>query len=158
MKTSKVRTGSSGLSALVVVIIGASAITMLSCGKKGPPEPPTGSRPPSVQDLSYGISQNTIKLSWSVPQPDPTALLPITGFLIYRSQQPVLEKACPSCPRLFKIIGDVPVRGPGAGQSGQLPITFTETIEPDYRYTYKVHGYSADGIRSKSSNFIEFTH
>ena len=143
---------------LLAGLLVAMVVIMWGCGKKGPPEPPTGSRPPRVRDLSYGLSKNSLKLSWTIPQPDEKAQLPITGFFIYRSEQRVNEEDCPNCPKIFKIIGDVPVRETEPGQTGQLPLTFTETIRPGYRYTYKVHGYSADGIRSQNSNFVEFTH
>lgn len=157
MKISKVSKGLRAMMAMAVLIGLIAAVMMGGCGKKGPPEPPTGSRPPRVRDLGYGISQNTIKLSWTIPQPDEKAQLPISGFLIFRSQQSLIERECPNCPILFKTIGDVPVRGPGPGQTGGPSITFTETIEPGYRYIYKVNGYSADGIRSRDSNFAEFT-
>jgi hypothetical protein len=142
--------------ALAVAMIMATAAVTGGCGKKGSPEPPTGSRPPRVKDLAYGVSQNTLKLSWNIPRPDEKAQSPVTGFLIYRAQQPIDDRECPNCPVMFKEIGDVPVRGAGPGQPGQPPITFSETIEPGYRYIYKVHGYSDDGIRSRSSNFVEF--
>jgi hypothetical protein len=139
------------------VLIGLMLIVILwGCGKKGPPEPPTGSRPPRVSDLRYGISQKTVKLSWNIPQPDEKAQLPIDGFIIFRSQQSLIERECSNCPILFKTIGDVPVRVPGAGQGGGPPLSFTQTIEPGYRYIYKVNGYSSDGIWSRDSNFAEF--
>ena len=56
-----------------------------------------------------GIRGNTLELTWSVPPINPDARLPVTGFLIYRSQLPLLEQACPNCPHLFKLIGDLPV-------------------------------------------------
>ncbi len=143
--------------ALAGLIVLAGVIMLWGCGKKGPPAPPTGSRPPRVVDLSYGISGNMLELSWSVPPTRAEARLPVTGFLIYRSQQSLLESACPNCPILFKIVGDVPVRRPGADQAGEPVITFTETLEPDYQYIYKVHGYSKDGIRSKTSNAVKFS-
>ncbi|MEE4265118.1 MAG: lipoprotein [Desulfobacteraceae bacterium] len=157
MKISKVQIGLPAMTARAVLIVLATVIMVWGCGRKGPPVPPTGSRTPSVKDLVYSISQNNLELSWTVPQPDQTAQLPITGFLIYRSQQSVLEDACPNCPILYKNVGDVPARGPGSGQSGGAPIIFTQTIEPGYRYIYKVYGYSVDGIRSKASNFVRFT-
>ncbi len=156
MKISKVSKNLPAMMAMAVLIGLTASVMMWGCGKKGPPEPPTGSRPPRVRDLGYGISQNTIKLSWTISQPDEKAQLPIRGFLIFRSQQSLIERECPNCPKLFKTIGDVPVRGPGPGQPGETPITFTETIEPGYRYIYKVNGYSVDGIRSRDSNFVEF--
>jgi predicted small lipoprotein YifL len=153
MKRSKIHNWYPTAFVLSVAALLVTAVIMAGCGKKGPPEPPAGSRPPRVRDLGYGISQNTLKLSWTIPQPDEKAQLPITGFFIYRSQQSVLEKDCSNCPKMFKIIGDVPVRGAGPGQP---LITFTETIESGYRYVYKVNGYSGDGIRSQNSNFVEF--
>ena len=156
MKISKIQIGLPAMTALAVLSILVTVGMIWGCGKKGPPVPPTGSRTPSVKDLAYEISRNTLKLSWTIPQPDETAQLPVTGFLIYRSQQPDLEAACPNCPILYKNIGDVPAKGPGSGQSGKIPITFTQTIESGYRYIYKVHGYSTDGIRSKTSNLVQF--
>jgi hypothetical protein len=157
MKISKVQIGLTAMTALAVLGILVTVGMIWGCGKKGPPVPPTGARTPHVKDLSYEISQNTVKLSWTIPQPDETAKLPIVGFLIYRSQQPEPEADCPNCPILYKNIGDVPAKGPGSGQTGKIPITFTQTIESGYRYIYKVHGYSTDRIRSKASNFVEFT-
>ncbi len=142
--------------ALTLAMILATVAVMGGCGKKGPPEPPTGSRPPRIKDLGYGVSQNTLTLSWNIPRPDEKAQLPIAGFRIYRAQQSVSERECANCPILFKEIGDVPARGTGSGQTGQAPIMFTDTIESGYRYFYKVHGYSGDGILSHSSNVIEF--
>ena len=157
MQKRKPQIGSPTPLVLVGLIVLAGVIILWGCGKKGPPEPPTGSRPPRVVDLSYGTSGNVLELSWSVPPTNAEARLPVTGFLIYRSQQSLLENACPNCPILYKIIGDVPVRGPGAGRAGASTLTFTDTLEPDHRYIYKVHGYSKDGIRSKTSNVVEFS-
>lgn len=157
MKISKAPKDLAAMIALTVLIILATGFMIWGCGKKGPPKPPSGSRPPRVRDLGYGISKNTIKLSWTIPQPDEKDQLPITGFLIYRAQQPAIERECPNCPIRFIVIGDVPVRGPGPGQPGEPPIVFTQTIEPGYRYIYKVNGYSADGIGSRNSGFVEFT-
>jgi len=157
MKMLKASRGLPAMMAMAVLIGLTASVMIWGCGKKGPPEPPTGSRPARVRDLGYGVSKNTIKLSWTIPRPDETAQLPISGFLIFRSQQSLIERECPNCPVQFKTIGDVPVRGPGPGQAGEAPITFTETIEPGYRYIYKVNGYSGDDIRSRDSNFVEFT-
>ena len=156
MKKLKILNCRPAIFALTIAMILATVAVMAGCGKKGPPEPPTGSRPPRIKDLGYGVSQNTLTLSWNIPQPDEKAQLPIVGFRIFRAQQPVSERECANCPILFKEIGDVPVRGAGPGQAGQPPIMFTDTIESGYRYFYKVHGYSDDEIWSRSSNIIQF--
>lgn len=157
MPICKRQIGSPATMALAVLMMLAGVIMLWGCGKKGPPEPPAGSRPPRVVDLAYGISGNTLELSWSKPEPNEEARLPVIGFLIYGSQRAMSEEACPNCPILFKIIGDVPVREAGTDQTGKPAIRFTEIIETGYRYIYKVHGYSKDGIRSKASNIVEFT-
>jgi len=156
MKISKIHHRYPAAVALSAAMVLVTAVILGGCGKKGPPEPPAGARPPRVRDLGYSISQNTLKLSWTIPQPDEKAQVPITGFFIYRAQQPVIEEDCPHCPKMFKTIGEVPIRSGGPGQPGQPPITFIETIESGYRYIYKVNGYSADGIRSQNSNLVEF--
>ena len=157
MKLSKLKIGLPAITALAGLSILVTVGMIWGCGKKGPPVPPTGSMPPSVGDLAHSISNNTVELSWTIPQPDETARLPITGFLIFRSQQSEAEAACINCPTLYKNIADVPAMEPVSDPSGKAPITFTQTIEPGYRYIYKVHGYSTDGIRSKTSNIVEFT-
>ncbi len=143
--------------ALVGLMVLAGISVLWGCGKKGPPKPPTVSMPPGVNDLAYRISGSALELIWSIPVPNEEARLPVTGFLIYRSQESVLEEACTDCPIRFKIIGDVPVRRSGSGQIGEPAITFTETIETGYRYVYKVYAYSRNGVRSETSNLVEFT-
>ncbi len=117
------------MTALAVLSILVTVSMIWGCGKKGPPKPPTGSMPPSIRDLAHSISNNTVELSWTIPQPDEKARLPITGFLIYRSQQPELEAACPNCPILYKNVGDVPARGPGSDPSGKI----VDNLYPNHR-------------------------
>ena len=131
-----------------------AGMMMGGCGKKGPPEPPSGNQPPQVMDLAYSITKNTIKLSWTIPQTTDRAKTPVTGFLIYQYKQPASQRECPNCPVIFKQIGDVPARG--ASQTSSQPLIFTQTIEPGYRYIFKVKAYDNRGIGSRDSNFIEF--
>ena len=72
---------------LVSVTWIASAFMVFGCGKKAPPKPPTGDKPPKVIDLAYSIRENTIKLSWTIPKTSAKAKSPVTGFSIYRSKQ-----------------------------------------------------------------------
>lgn len=142
--------------ALVATIWLAAAFLTGGCGKKAPPEPPSGNKPPRVRDLGYSITEKTIKLSWTIPPTTEKAKSPIVGFLIYRFQQSGHERECPNCPVIFKQVGDVPARSAGSGQPGLAPLVFTQTIEPGYRYIYKVKGYDNGGIGSKDSNFVQF--
>ncbi len=134
-----------------------AALMLSGCGRKAPPEPPSGNRPPKVIDLGYSISNNTIKLSWTIPKPDDKAKSPVTGFLIYGSKQSSVEAECPNCPIRFKEIGDVSVRGAVPGQPEPPSVDFTHIIEPGYRYIYKVRAYDDDGVTGRGSNFVDFT-
>jgi hypothetical protein len=127
-----------------------------SCGKKGPPKPPSGNEPPQVRDLTYTITQNTLKLSWTIPATTAKAKSAVSGFLIFRYQQAAYERECPNCPVIFRQVGDVPARRAGSGQTGGAPLTFTQTIEPGYRYIYKVKAYDDEGTASSDSNLVQF--
>jgi hypothetical protein len=148
------KTKPSGALTLAATFFLAATMMLGGCGKKGPPEPPSGNQPPQVMDLAYSISKNTIKLSWTIPQTTAKAKTPATGFLIYQYKQPASERECPNCPVIFKQIGDVPARGDG--QRSSQPLMFTQTIEPGYRYIFKVKAYDNRGIGSRDSNLIEF--
>ena len=150
----KLNSATAGALALVVWLTAAGLVW--GCGKKGPPEPPSGNKPPQVTDLSYSISDNTIKLGWTVPATTATAKTPVTGFLIYQFKQSSQERECPNCPVIFKKVGDVPVRSGSRGQSSAQPIVFVQTIEPGYRYIYKVRAYNNEGGTGRDSNFVEF--
>jgi hypothetical protein len=131
---------------------------MLSgCGNKNLPKPPRESRPPQVKDLGYSISEDSIKLSWTIPRTSDKGDSPATGFLIYRSMQSVSEADCVNCPITFLKIGDVPVRG-SASERLEPSVVFTQRIEPGYRYIYKIKAYDDDGVTGKDSNLIDFTY
>ena len=135
----------------------ASTLMVSGCGKKAPPVPPSGNKPPKVIDLGYSISENTIKLSWTIPKTSDKAKSPATGFLIYRSKQSSAEADCPNCPIRFLKIGDVLVRG-GVSEKPSPSVAFAQTIEPGFRYIYKVKAYDGDGVAGKDSNLIDFTY
>ena len=123
------------------------------CGNKGPPEPPSGKKPPAVRDLRYSISATTINLSWTVPATTAKAQSPVAGFVIYRNQEPPGEEDCPNCPIIFKQVGDVPI--PQAGPGAQ-PLVYQQTLEPGYRYIFKVRAYDDDGLAGRDSNLVQF--
>ena len=135
----------------------ASVFMLSGCGNKALPEPPSGNRPPKVIDLGYSISENTIKLSWTVPKTSNKAKSPVTGFLISRSKQSSVKADCPNCPIYFLKIGDVLVRGGISGRP-ESSVVFAQAIEPGYRYIYKVKAYDDDGVAGKDSNLIDFTY
>jgi hypothetical protein len=134
-----------------------SAFMLSGCGKKALPEPPSGNRPPKVIDLAYSISENTIKLGWTIPKTSDKAKSPVAGFLIYRSKQSSVEADCPNCPIQFLEIGDILVRSEISGKP-EPSVTFVQALEPGYRYIYKVKAYDDDGVAGKDYNLIDFTY
>ena len=141
--------------ACATLIISASMLS--GCGRKAPPKPPRESRPPQVIDLGYSISEDSVKLSWTIPKTSDKDESSATGFLIYRSKQSVSEADCENCPITFIKIEDVPVRGGVSGRP-ESSVVFAQTIEPGYRYIYKIKSYDDDGMAGKDSNLIDFTY
>ena len=138
---------------LHVVAVLAVICILWSCGKKGPPEPPSGKKPPSVKDLGFSISATTIKLSWTVPPTTAKAKSPVAGFLIYRNQASLGLDDCPNCPIVFKQVGDVP--SPRA-EALDRPLIYTQELETGYRYIFKVRAYDDDGMAGRDSNLVQF--
>ena len=147
----KIRTVSSkGLAALVIVII----LLLSGCGKKGPPVPPRHEIPPPVTDLSWEISKKALTLSWSVPQAENSIRL--AGFKIYRSRKRLFVSDCPDCPGIFKPVADILIENPiSQDQNGERKM-YTEDLETDSRYEYKVIAYTENGISSPDSNIVGF--
>ena len=135
----------------------ASIFMLAGCGKKARPKPPDVNRPPKVIDLGYSISEDTIKLSWTIPKTSDKAKSQVTGFLIYRSKQSSDEVDCENCPIQFLKIGDVLARGDVSGWP-ESSLVFVQTIEPGYRYIYKVKAYDDEGVAGQDSNLIDFTY
>jgi hypothetical protein len=142
--------------ALAVAVCLTVSGLIWGCGKKGPPQPPRGDSPPRVSDLDYSIEGNTVKLSWTLPRTTAKAKTPVTGFLIYQFKQSAHERECTNCPVIFERVGDVPVRNNEGKQPGARPIVFVQTIEPGYRYIFKVTAYNKAGTAGKDSNHVEF--
>jgi hypothetical protein len=131
----------------------AAVVLVWGCGRKGPPKPPSGKKPPAVDDLGYSISATTLKLSWTVPATTAKAKSAVAGFLVYRYQQPANEEECPNCPLIFSQVGDVPRPKGGAGSQ---PLIYIQELEPGYRYTFKVRAYDDDGLAGRDSNLVQF--
>lgn len=146
----------SAVKVIILAAVGLIALMVLSgCGKKAMPQPPSGNRPPKVRDLGYSVTGNVINLSWTIPQTHAQAKSAVAGFYIYRSKQSGVEADCTSCPIQFLRIGDVLVRRPGPGQP-EAPLVYAQTIEPGFRYIYKVNAYDDDGIAGRDSNLVDF--
>jgi predicted small lipoprotein YifL len=147
----KIRTVSSlGFTILIITIV----LLVSGCGKKGPPVPPRYEIPPPVSDLSWEINEQTLTLSWSVPQA--ASPIRLTGFKVYRSQKRLSLLDCPDCPEMFKPVADILIKTPVKEDQVPERKTYTEAIEDGFRYEYKVVGYTENGVSSPDSNIVGF--
>ena len=137
-----------GLSALILVFS--------ACGAKGPPKPPIQDEPPVVSDLSYVVEKESVKLSWTVPQKDGKRPSNLAGFKIFRFKQTFAEAECKTCPPQFVEIWDLPIVDKLEGEAPQDKMVFSESIEPGYRYVYKLAVYLTNGVVGSDSNVVDF--
>jgi hypothetical protein len=144
-------------STVFLLALASVSLLWMGCGKKGPPRPPRRQAPPAITDLSYTLSNEMLQLNWTVPTADAHSASHPAAFKVLRSKMSVKDANCENCPLRFDEIGDVAIRpSESEGQSAEK-IGFTETLEPGYRYTYKVIVYDKEGMTSPDSNEVKFS-
>ncbi len=132
-----------------ILIIVAFSVFLSGCGKKAPPKPPHQEEPPAVDDLSYSLDGGRLKLTWTIPKEKSD----LGGFYVFRSKKLVSESDCKNCPVIFKRVADILLQD--TESSGRDSIKYTEAIEKDYRYIYKVVVYTNNGVIGKDSNIVD---
>jgi len=127
------------------------------CGKKGPPVPPRQEPVPAVSDLKYGIDDNILTLTWTIPKEKEKAKSAPDGFIVYRSKRPISDSDCKNCPKLFQKVSDIPadITIDASGYENKN-IEYREEIAKGFVYTYKVVLYTKSGAQSRDSNYINF--
>lgn len=128
----------------------------IGCGKKNPPKPPELRSPPAVKDLRYAMEGPNVELSWTVPGAGDGAESAPVRCKIFRSKLSAEESNCEKCPVDFVVAGDIPIQTQRSGKPKPAKMRFSEVLEPDYRYIYKVIVYDKDGQGSKDSNTVQF--
>ena len=131
------------------------ALSLSGCGKKAPPIPPSQVQPPAVNDLSASIDKDTLKMTWTIPKEKGKVTPGLSGFIVYRSKRPLSESDCKNCPLLFKRVADIPIEVNASGRPKKGSMTYYETLEKGYRYTYRVIGHTK-GVTSSDSNYVDF--
>jgi len=127
------------------------------CGKKAPPVPPSRQPPPAVKDLSAVVEGDQVRLTWTIPDGPRKAKSALSGAVVHRSEIPLTEPYCPGCPILFERTADVSVKRFGAEKSAHK-MSYTETLEKGFRYTYKVNVYTRNGAESSDSNHVTLSY
>ena len=144
--------------ALLLLLVGSSLL-WVGCGKKGPPRPPRRPLPVAVIDLEYTVRNDIIELSWTVPgkEENRSAATP-TAVKVFRSRLSAEEAGCENCPIRFEASGDIPIHRKRSGKSKPIRMSYSEFVEPGYRYIYKVFVFDEYGIGGKDSNIVKFDH
>lgn len=138
------------LAALLALAFGVCAF---GCGVKSPPKPPRQNPLPAVTNLSAAREGDTVRLSWRLPEWS-GGKAALVGASVYRSKVPA-ESACRDCPETFEKRGEVPFHPTGTGDRTQ---TFSESVEPGFRYRYQVVVHADNGERSAPSNRATVEH
>ncbi|MCD4787368.1 MAG: hypothetical protein K8R09_04000 [Desulfobacterales bacterium] len=139
-----------------ILIIVAFSIFLSGCGKKAPPKPPRQEKPPVVDDLSYSLDGDNLKLTWTIPEVKRKVKSGLGGFYVFRSKKSVSESDCKDCPKIFKRVADISLEH--MGNSGKDSIKYAEVLEKGYRYIYKIVVYTTSGVMGKDSNMLDFTY
>ena len=144
--------------AVFLLVIAGSSFLWIGCGRKGPPRPPRRPLPPVVKDLEYTVHNNRVELSWTVPSAEGRSAAPPAAVKVFRSQLSAEEASCENCPIRYSVSGDIPIHKKRSEKSKPTRMSYTEFVEPGYRYIYKVTVYDEYGIGGKDSNVVKFDH
>ncbi len=136
-----------------ILIIVAFSVFLSGCGRKAPPKPPQQEEPPIVDDLSYSLDGDRLKLTWTTPEVRREVKSGLGGFYVFRSKKLISESDCKNCPVIFKRVADILLQD--TESSGRDSIKYTEAIEKGYRYIYKVVVYTNNGVIGKDSNIVD---
>ncbi len=142
----------------LLLLLGGLSFVCLGCGKKGPPRPPKRPLPPVVQDLRHTIQGDVVELSWTLPGPAGGSASAPAAIKVFRAVQSDEEISCETCPIRFVAVAEIPIHENASEKSESRTLSFTETIDPGYRYIYKVIVFDEYGIGGKDSNTVEFDH
>jgi hypothetical protein len=130
----------------------------IGCGKKGPPHPPRRPLPPNVNDLAYSLRNDRVELSWTVPSVASRSASPPAAVKVFRSRLSAEEAGCENCPIRYALSGDIPIQKKQYEKSEPIRMSYSESVEPGYRYFYKVTVFDEYGIGGKDSNIVKFDH
>ncbi len=130
-------------------------LLVVGCGVKAPPIAPDIVLPPAVVDLEGSRDGDALVLRWTAPAgPDWEASRP-AGFRVYKGSVSLSGPDCPTCPRTFVRVADVPLSEGRSGPDGALRFSHRETLERGVHHSFKVAPYSRDGVMGEGSNVID---
>ncbi len=145
------------IAAFLVMLTGASFLG-IGCGQKGSPRPPRRPLPPAVKDLAGTVHDGMVELSWTVAGTGGRSASSPAAVKVFRSRSSAAESGCENCPIRYSVSGDIPIQKKRSEKSESIRMSYTEFVEPGYRYIYKVIVYDEDGRGGQDSNIVQFDH
>ena len=122
------------------------------CGIKGPPVPPQKAPVPAVAELDYEVVDQTVRLTWRLPEPLSAKQAKHAAFGIYRSRTALAESGCEDCPLVFQKVATVPYV-----HSETNRFFIDEPLASGYRYVFKIRMETESG-GGPDSNLVQFDH
>jgi hypothetical protein len=111
-----------------------------------------------VKDLTHVIYGDKVELSWTVQGTEDRKASSPAVIKLFRSRLTAEEASCQNCPVRYSVAGDIPIHQKRSEKSKPLKTSYTEDIEPGYRYMYKVIVLDEYGMSSQDSNIVTFDH
>jgi hypothetical protein len=75
---------------------------------------------------------------------------------VFRFRLSAEEADCENCPIRYTVSGDIPIQKKRSDKSEPIRMRYAESVEPGYRYIYKVTVYDEYGMAGKDSNVVKF--
>ncbi len=122
------------------------------CGVKASPVPPKSIPPAAVVDLAASLDGDIVTLNWSILRGKAAGTAGVDGFIVYRAVVSLEDSDCAECPLLFRRIAEINLEQYLTGAPGQKKVIFRQSIDPGFRYVYKVVAMAKDGQRGLDSN------
>ena len=142
--------------ATFLLVLAGPSFLWIGCGKKGPPRPPRLLLPPAVQDLAFTVQNGMVELTWTVVGTVGRSASSPAAVKVFRSRMSAVEAGCENCPVRYTVSGDIPIQKKRSEKSAPIRMSYTESVEPGYRYIFKVIVYDEEGRGSQDSNIVRF--
>jgi len=127
-------------------LIGALFLVSTGCGVKAPPVAPEAT-PPVIATVDHTMENGSLTLSWALSAGSPIP----QSYTFYRSRVSLADKPCEGCPLVFKRLMTIPADGRKDGVE-------TVSVEPGYRYGFKMTATDANGLEGPDSQTVSFSY
>jgi len=141
---------------VALFLLGAAALAIVACGKKGDPRAPELAVPQTIKDLRARPESAGVSLTWSRPMQyqDGKELRDLASFVIFRKE---LSQTCPECPTPYRERATVNVEDQEKFMKKKQFRFVDQELKPQTVYRYRVFTKLMDESLSDPSNEVEVT-